>query len=240
MAEITKPNALTLINLASAYKVELFTLEPEVEEAEYDFDKLEDRKRFFQNNGVYGIGRLSGNQLLEFELMFKKTLDKVIACWFAASMFEFDRNNEDAEPSSISYDEDTNTYTTPAGKMVGSPESNILRVIAFLFSCWGRVVDEDDAGNFIFDKLSMSEILDFMDYNYLQALSVTDGDGAEAFIWKVLNIARGFDTTAIGASTGSEEDDEAKNLTTLSQESEQSTKSASKRAATKPRKKESA
>jgi len=239
MAEITKPNALTLINLASAYKIELFTLEPETEVTEYDFDKVEDRKKFFANNGVYGIGRLSGNQLLEFEVMFKKTLDKVIACWFAASMFEFDRNSEQTE-STVTYDEDSNTYITPAGKMVGSPESNILRVIAFLFSCWGRIVDEDDSGNYVFSRLSMSEILDFMDYNYLQALSVNEDDGAEAFIWKVLNIARGFDTTAIGATTDSEEDDEAKNSTIPSLEKEPSTKSASKRGATKQSKKESA
>lgn len=238
MAEITKPNALTLINLASAYKIELFTLEPETEAVDYDFENIEDRRKFFTNNGVYGLGRLSGNQLLEFELIFKKTLDKVIACWFAASMFEFDRSSNQEE-TTVSYDEDTNTYITPAGKMMGSPESNILRVIAFLFSCWGRIVNEDDLGNYVFSKLSMSEILDFMDYNYLQALSVNEEAGAEAFIWKVLNIARGFDTAAIGATTESEEDDEVKNSTTPSVENAPSTKSASKRGGTKPSKKES-
>lgn len=239
MSENRKPNALTIINLASAYKVELFTLEPEVVEEDqeqpvYDFNSIEDRTKYYENNGVYALGKLTGNQLYEFELVFKKTLDKMVACWVAASVYEFERATNVAEPSSgTTFDEDEMTYITPAGKLRGSPESNALRLVAFLFSCFGRVIGENERGNYVFENMSVEDMLDVLDYNYLDAMSIND-DGADGFVWRCLNLARGFNTSSLDVDDEVNVDDETKNEASAPlNEKSNSTKSVSKTRATK-------
>lgn len=221
-----KTNLITLTNIADAYKRDLFVLQRNpYDDYEYDLTKKEDRERYYAHNDVFALGRLTGNHYAAFERTFGRSLDKFQSQWLAAVLYETGKRTQE-DISDVTYDEDTNTYHTPAGKLVGSVELNMLQCLAFLFSCFGRVVAEDEDGEFAIEKLSQEEVMDYIDLNLLDSAAIVDGD-EQSFVWRVLGTARGFSVYADGPVDDPQDDDQ-KNSTPESENSP-STKSTTKR-----------
>lgn len=229
-----KTNLITLTNLADAYKKDLFVLRVDpTDDTKYDLDKLEDRLEYYTRHDVFALGKLTGNHYAQFERKFGRSLDRFQSQWLAAVLYESNRSmGEEAELEGVKFVEEENTYYTPAGKLEGSTEINMLRCLAFLFSCFGRVVGEDEDGNFELEAVSEDEVMDYIDLNLLQSAAVVDGD-EQSFVWRVLGTARGFSVYAPeNEEEESAKDDELKNSTPESASSP-STKSTTKRSRAK-------
>lgn len=228
-----KTNLITLTNLADAYKKDLFVLRVDTTDTtKYDLDKLEDRLEYYARHDVFALGKLTGNHYAEFERKFGRSLDRFQSQWLAAVLYDTSRSTGEVLEG-ITFVEAENAYYTPAGKLEGSPEINMLKCLAFLFSCFGRVVSEDEDGEFELEKVSENDVMEYIDLNLLQSAVVVDGD-EESFVWRVLGTARGF---SVYAPENEEEetaskDDELKN-STPENESSPSTKSTTKRSRTK-------
>lgn len=215
-----KTNLITLTNIADAYKRDLFVLQANPnDDYDYDMSKRDDRERFYAYNEVFALGKLTGNHYAAFERAFGRSLDRFQSQWLAAVLYESRPRGLDSEQldMDVTYDEDTNTYHTPQGKLVGSVELNMLRCLAFLFSCFGRVVGEDEDGELVLEKLSQDEVMEYIDLSLLDSAAVVDGD-EQSFVWRVLGTARGF---SIYTPT-SEEDTQDDDLKNSTQESENS------------------
>jgi hypothetical protein len=226
-----KTNLITITNLADAYARDLFILRlAQNDDHEYDFEKLEDRVRYYEHNEVFALGKLTGNHYAAFERKFGRSLDRFQSQWLAAVLYEASRSRGETLES-VTYSEDENTYYTPAGKLVGSTEINMLQCIAFLFSCFGRVVGETEDGEYELEQVSQDEVMDYIDLNLLESAAVVDGD-EQSFVWRVLGTARGFSVYAQEEDGDEQKDDDLKNSTPESENSP-STKSTSKRSRAK-------
>lgn len=191
----TKPLSLGLAPLVDAYQLTTFILDPAKELAEYDFEKDEDIRSFYKDNGVFAVGKFSARNLVEFEKFFGRSLDKAMATWFTADLYEVYQNNPEFREAleemvvGVKYDSDTNTYTTPTGKLETSPQIFALQVLAFIFSQYGQVTDIDKRGEYVLEPVSYDVMLDIISPDV--AFAPVGETGATLF-QTVAKLIRGF------------------------------------------------
>lgn len=173
-----------------------FMIDPEQGPGEYDFDKPEDIRRFYANNAVFAVGKFNARNLVNFEEHFGRSLDKAIGIWWAANVYDLwssapDIWGEEAKEAidGVSYDEETNTYITPLGKLNMDSKNFAVQILAFIFSQYGRVIDIDDKGNYQLDPWTYDELLEILDPDV--AFAQVE-DGQLNLFQKVTQLIRGF------------------------------------------------
>lgn len=185
---------------------------------DYDPENPPDKPWENPNNFVVGIGRLFAQDLDEFEEIFGVSVDKFFTIYGLAQYLDFCTiYNPDGEntPTNITYNTETQTYETSFGKIVGSLETNALKVLAFAFSRHGRIVGQEGQ-NYTFIPVSMDEIYRKLDPDIL---TLHNGDGDQYF-YDVLRITNMFNLQKAGMDNELPKEDEQKNL--LPEKSERS------------------
>lgn len=172
-----------------------FVISPEEVPGEYDFDKPEDVKSFFANNDVFAVGKFNARNLVDFETHFGQSLDRAMATWYAATLYEeFTRASDIDETvkdlfAGVSYDAETNTYITPTGKLEMSPTLFALQILSFIFAQYGRVTDIDAKGNYVLEAWTYDNLLEIIDPDV--AFAQVE-DGGQNLFHKVAQLIRGF------------------------------------------------
>lgn len=194
------------------------------------------------------IRQLTARDLMAFERRFKCTVDAFffklvnVISYSQFKTLEQQAFNEEQKAiiaeqikiSGVSYDEDTNTYTTPTGKLEGSVDLNMLNVLAFILSRIGRIVC-DDNGEFVKDDDGDYEVRPVTEDMILDNLSgsvlgkVSDDANSTVF-WEIMKITRAF-VPAEPMAVEEPQDDEAGN--SPSEEGEKAPTSKRRKAASK-------
>jgi len=210
-----RPKPRTMSDIGSYHKLYPVVIYEEIPIEEYDYTQLAERNRYYSDNGIYALGRLRGKDLLRFEDMFKMSIDKAVMLWFMVVGYESMRSaGKNVSELGVIHEPENNLYFTSVGELHGSPESNALEMTAFFFSCFGKVVSENEDGTFELESVTMDDMIDVLDYDLLSSVfEIKEGEENEDFNFftRVLSVVRAFDRKKVEEEQGIKEED-LKNL----------------------------
>lgn len=150
------------------------------------------------------IGQLTGRDLADFERKYKCSIDTffirlntVIYYHYMyqeilnAAMEEGEDHIELAKSATYAaikckYNEDENTYTTPAGKLTGSVSLNMYDVLAFVLSRKGRITGYDeDTKEYDLEPVSFESV-----YDELNGSALAQSDGESNAFWEIMSFTK--------------------------------------------------
>ncbi len=232
-----RPKPRTMSDIGSYHKLYPVVIYEDIDISEYDYAKLSERNRYYAENGVYALGRLRGKDLLRFEDTFKMSIDKAVMLWFMVVGYESMRSaGKDVHELGVIHEPDNNLYFTSVGELHGSPESNALEMTAFFFSCFGKIVSENEDGTFELEPVTMDDMIDVLDYDLLSSVfELTEDKENEDFNFftRVLSVVRAFDRKKVEAEQGIKEDD-LKNSVPATENDSKPTRTSGTKSAKKP------